>query len=170
MTTPTPRAPHRSAEEWIRALGLEPLPGESGWWAPHFRSAVPVGSDLGPTTACNVIFYLLDAERPINAWHRLASDDTHSLLDGGPVENLTGADDGILRTTVLDADHPVISVPAGSYKALRLLQPDTFALMGSVVTPAWTPERVRIEPPALRMRPEWLTDALMSALTTGIPA
>jgi len=163
------RPAHRSAREWIDTLGLEPLAGESGWWAPHFRSAVPVASDLGDTTACNVIYYLLDAERPINAWHRLASDDTHMLLDGGPVEYLTVADDGIVRTTLLHADHPVISIPAGSSKALRLIDGAAFALMGSVVTPAWTPERVRIEPPELAERPGWLTDALMSALTTGIP-
>ncbi len=64
----------------------------------------------------------------------------------------------------------MISIPAGSHKALRLLEPGAFALMGSVVTPAWTPERVRIGPPVLASRPAWLTDALMTALTTGEPA
>jgi len=58
-------------------------------------SAVPVASELGDTTACNVISYLLDVERPINAWHHLASDDTHMLLDGGPVEYLTVEADGV---------------------------------------------------------------------------
>ncbi|WP_460774287.1 cupin domain-containing protein [Microbacterium sp. GXF7504] len=158
-----------SSADWIERLGLQPLEGESGWWAPVFRSTVPVASELGDTTACNVIHYLLDAERPINAWHHLASDDTHMLLDGGPVEYITVDEAGAVRTTVLDAAHPVISIPAGSYKALRLLEPDSYALMGSVVTPAWTPERVRIEPPVLRDRPEWLTDDLMHALTTGFP-
>lgn len=131
---------------------------------------MPVASELGDTTACNVISYLLDAERPINAWHHLASDDTHMLLDGGPVEYLTVEADGEVRATVLDAAHPVISIPAGSYKALRLLEPDSFALMGSVATPAWTPERVRIEPPTLQARPAWRTDELMCALTTGFLA
>ncbi len=163
---------HPRAASWISRLGLEELAGESGWWAGRFLSAVPHPAPSGtPTTACNTIYYLLEPARPINAWHWLASDDTHVLIDGGPVEYFVVGPDGAVRRSVLDdTAQPMISVPAGSYKALRLVDPDGFALMGSVVAPAWAPDRVRIEPPAHLRRPQWLDDALMTALTTGVPA
>lgn len=164
-------SPHPRAASWIDRLGLQVLEGESGWWAGRFVSALPHPDSSGtPTTACNAIYYLLEPTRPINAWHVLASDDTHVLIDGGPVEYLVVAPDGEVQRIVMDAvRNPMITVPAGSYKALRLVDSDGFALMGSVVAPAWTPDRVRVEPPVHVQRPEWLDDALMHALTTGRP-
>ncbi|MGP3536530.1 cupin domain-containing protein [Microbacterium sp. RD1] len=159
---------HPRAAYWIEHLGLEVLEGESGWWTGRFRSAVDVNGAGGPSVACNAIYYLLEPSRPINAWHWLASDDTHVLIEGGPVEYIVAAADGVVSRSVVNGGaNPMISIPAGSHKALRLTAPDSFALIGSVVAPAWTPERVRVEPPALRERPPWLTDDLMRRLTTG---
>lgn len=161
--------PHPRAAYWIAHLGLEVLEGESGWWTGRFRSAVDVQAAGGPSVACNAIYYLLEASRPINAWHWLASDDTHVLIEGGPVEYVVATAGGAVSRTIVDAGaNPMISIPAGSYKALRLTAADGYALIGSVVAPAWTPERVRVEPPPLRQRPTWLTDELMGRLTTGV--
>jgi uncharacterized protein len=162
---------HPRADEWIERLGLSVLEGESGWWAPAFRSDVAVRtSDDVESPASNAIYYLLDPRRPINAWHWLASDDTHVVVDGGPVEYIVVSEDGsVTRSVILRETRPMISVPAGSYKALRLVDPAGFALVCSIVTPAWTPERVRVEAPAHIVRPSWLDDATMSAFTTGIP-
>ncbi|WP_125132076.1 cupin domain-containing protein [Microbacterium sp. 10M-3C3] len=165
-----PLSPHPRAAAWIQRLGLEVLEGESGRWAGRFVSEVPhTESGRQDTTACNAIYYLLEPERPINAWHWLASDDTHVLIDGGPVEYIVVDPAGDVQRIVVDAEtRPMISVPAGSHKALRLCDPDGFALVGSVVAPAWAPDRVRIEPPAHARRPPWLDDALMAELTTGV--
>lgn len=163
MTSQNPRAAF-----WIERLGLTVLEGESGWWAGAFRSSVPVAADGAGTTACNAIYYLLEPGRPINAWHWLASDDTHVLIEGGPVEYVVAAADGTVTRTLVDSGStPMISIPAGSSKALRLVDPGGFALIGSVVAPAWAPDRVRIGAPRLRSRPPWLTDDLMRSLTTG---
>lgn len=165
----TPPGTHPRAAYWIEHLGLEVLEGESGWWTGRFRSAVEVSAAGGPSVACNAIYYLLEPSRPINAWHWLASDDTHVLIEGGPVEYVVATADGAVSRTIVDAGaNPMISVPAGSYKALRLTAADGYALIGSVVAPAWTPDRVRVEPPALTERPTWLTDDLMGRLTTGV--
>ncbi len=160
---------HPRADEWIERLGLRVLEGESGWWAPAFRSDVEVRTaDGAASPAANAIYYLLDPRRPINAWHWLAVDDTHVIVDGGPVEYVVVDSDGaVTRSVVSRETRPMITVPAGSYKALRLVDSAGFALICSVVTPAWTPERVRIEPPAQIMRPSWLDDLTMSELTTG---
>lgn len=161
---------HPRADEWIERLGLSVLEGESGWWSPAFRSDVEVRTVDGVASpAANAIYYLLDPCRPINAWHWLAVDDTHVIVDGGPVEYVVADSDGVVTMSVVSREtRPMITVPAGSYKALRLVDPEGFALICSVVTPAWTPERVRIEPPVRIVRPSWLDDATMSELTTGI--
>jgi predicted cupin superfamily sugar epimerase len=153
-----------TAAEWIVALDLEVLDGESG------RFAVVHGHE-----ASSSIYYLLDAELPVNLWHWLASDDVHVLVDGGPVEYVIVPPSGPARRHVLGLDVaagqvPVVPVPADSYKGLRLLDPADYALMVTVVAPPWTPERVRIEtPPAdvvarARDGAPWLTDELVELL------
>lgn len=161
---------HPRADEWIERLGLRVLEGESGWWTPAFRSHVEVRTVDGVASpAANAIYYLLDPRRPINAWHWLAADDTHVIVDGGPVEYVVVDSDGVVTSSVVTREtRPMITVPAGSYKALRLVDPAGFALICSVVTPAWTPDRVRIGPPTRIERPAWLDDLTMSELTTGV--
>ncbi|WP_345800404.1 cupin domain-containing protein [Microbacterium sp. AZCO] len=118
--------PSDRAAFWRRALQLEPLPVESGWWAPRSRSNVAVTEGEDTLAAHNSIYYLLDAERPVNYWHRLASDDIHVLIEGGPVEYLLATDAGTIERQVLGTDvdageQPVVVCPAGTTKALRLL-------------------------------------------------
>ncbi|MDQ1128108.1 cupin domain-containing protein [Microbacterium sp. SORGH_AS_0888] len=167
-----PLAADRSAS-WRRALALEPLPIESGWWAPLSRSTLRVREGGAELDAHSSIYYLLDEERPVNYWHRLAPDDVHVLLDGGPVEYVIVSSTGEVTRRVLghrvDAGQElVIPCAAGSTKALRLLDPKGFALIASVLTPAWTPDRVWFEPPAVPddAAPEWFDAALVAALTS----
>lgn len=141
------------SERWISGLGLEPLAGESGWWRLADASALEVGFGDARLPAFSAIYYLLDAERPVNVWHRLDSDDTHVLIDGGPVEYTVlheerGAARLVLGRDLEAGQTPMLTAPGGSWKALRLLDPEGFALMATVVTPAWTPEGVRVGLPA----------------------
>ena len=125
-------------------------------------------------TAFSAAYYLLDAQRPVNLWHRLDSDDTHVLIDGGPVEYVLLHDDHAPTRLVLGRDltagqTPMLTAAGGSWKALRLLDPDGFALMGTIVTPAWTPEGVRIGLPAHEAERwtgsvPWLTPSMIEQL------
>ncbi|RIX27840.1 cupin domain-containing protein [Amnibacterium setariae] len=163
-----------TAQDWIDALGLEPLPGESGWWGPVSTSeaSVAVGSRTLP--AYSAIHYLLEPARPVNVWHWLEPDDTHVLVDGGPVEYVIltpgrPASRVVLGRDVAAGQTPVLTAPAGSWKALRLLDPNGFALMTTVVTPEWTEDRVRIGlPPEGAERwigtEPWLTRELVERL------
>lgn len=164
------------ATRWISELALEPLAGESGWWAPVGASEISVVLGDAELPAFNAIYYLLDPERPVNVWHSLDSDDTHVLVDGGPVE-YTMLRDGhapvrrVLGRDVTAGQSPMLTAPAGSWKALRLIEPEGFALLGSVVTPAWTPERVRIGLPADAVAQwadaaPWLTESEIERLGT----
>ena len=164
----------RTAAHWIDALGLVPLPGESGWWAPAGASAARVAVGGRELPAYSAIHYLLDAARPVNVWHRLEPDDTHVLVDGGPVEYVILQDGRPPRRTVLGRDvaagqTPALTAPAGCWKALRLLEPDSFALMTTVVAPGWSEDRVRIGlPPDEAERwigtAPWLTGDLVDRL------
>lgn len=164
----------RTAQQWIEELGLEPLPGESGWWAPASVSEATVVSGGRELPAYSAIHYLLDAARPVNVWHRLEPDDTHVLVDGGPVEYVILTEGRPPQRVVLGRDvaagqTPVVTAPAGSWKGLRLLDTDGFALMTTVVTPGWTEDRVRVglpEAEAARWTGSapWLTADLVARL------
>jgi uncharacterized protein len=136
-------------EAWIGALGLQVLEGESGWFGELARSQlhVPLGDGHSPVSSS--IWYLLTPERPVNYLHHLTGDDTHVLVEGGPVDYWWFTDDGRAEHAVCGRDlsrgeRPAVAVPGGSWKGLRLADGAEYALMVTVVTPAWTPASVTI--------------------------
>jgi len=166
-------AVQRRSSELIERLGLEVLPGESGWWTAVARSAVKVTTAGGrQLPASNTIYYLLSPDRPVNFWHWLEGDDIQVLVEGGPVEYVIVPTTGLPQRHVLgrmdDGQVPVVFAPGGSWKGLRLLEPQEYALVVSTVTPAWTPGGMRIGMPddvleqAVGITP-WLTRELLEA-------
>ena len=158
--------------ELIDRLGLEVLAGESGWWTAIARSSVDVAVDERRLPASNTIYYLLSPDRPVNFWHWLEGDDIQVLVEGGPVEYVIVPTAGLPQRHVLgrleDGHAPVVVAPGRSWKGLRLLEPDSYALMVSTVTPAWTPGGMRIGMPddviaqSVGLTP-WLTRDLLEA-------
>lgn len=150
MSTPSSPLPASSrARELIAALKLEFLAGESGYFAPAGRSAQMVISGGRSLAAQSRIFYLLTRDLPINHLHRLASDDTHVLLEGGPVDYFIFHPDGRAEQLTLGRDiapgrSPMIAVPAGCWKALRLAAGTEYALMANILSPEWTADRAEI--------------------------
>lgn len=134
------------ARELIVALGLRPLEGESGYFAEMGRSALTVTQRGRSLAAQSRIFYMLTRDRPVNFVHWLDSDDTHVLLEGGPVDYFVfDPDGGASKGTVEeDAIRRVITVPAGSGKALRLRPDARYALLVNVLSPEWTKDRMRL--------------------------
>lgn len=61
-----------SAEDLIRELSLEPLPGEGGMWAPIFNNG-----------AASAIYFLM--KRPdFSAWHRIPEQEMWIHVAGSP--------------------------------------------------------------------------------------
>jgi predicted cupin superfamily sugar epimerase len=136
------------AREIIATLDLKFLPGESGYFGQIGRSVQTVTHGGRELCAQSQIYYLLTAELPVNYLHWLASDDTHILLEGGPVDYFIFHPDGRAERLTLGRDlasgqQLVVAVPADCWKALRLHPGARFALMANVLSPGWTPDGVK---------------------------
>jgi predicted cupin superfamily sugar epimerase len=147
---PAPPVPSDArAGELIRALNLEVLPRESGYLGIIGRSAQTVTVDGRTLAVQSQNYYMLTLDRPVNYLHWLAPDDTHILLEGGPVDYFIFHPDGRAETVTLGLDlaagqRPVVAVPGGCWKALRLRDGARYALMANALSPEFTPDRVKI--------------------------
>ena len=169
---PPPAEPR--ARALIADLKLDYLPGESGYFGLIGRSAQTVEVGARSLAAQSQIYYLLTRECPVNYLHWLASDDTHILLEGGPVDYFVFHPDGRAEKFTLGRDHAagqrlVVAIPGGCHKALRLHPGAGYALMGNVLSPEWTPDRVKIGagPEFIRRyraTAPWATDAFLREL------
>jgi predicted cupin superfamily sugar epimerase len=152
LTSPPPAPPVPSdarARELIRILHLRVLPKESGYLGIIGRSAQTVAVDGRTLAVQSQNYYLLTRDRPINYLHWLASDDTHILLEAGPVDYFIFHPDGRTEKVTLGVDlaagqRPVVAVPGGCWKALRLHDGAPYALMANALSPEFTPDRVKI--------------------------
>jgi predicted cupin superfamily sugar epimerase len=137
------------ARELIRTLHLTVLPKESGYLGIIGRSAQMVTVNGRALAVQSQNYYMLTRDRPINFLHWLAPDDTHILIEGGPVDYFIFHPDGRSEKLTLGLDlvagqRPVVAVPGGCWKALRLRDGASYALMANTLSPEFTPDRVKI--------------------------
>jgi len=137
------------ARELIQQLKLEPLPKESGYLGIIGKSTQVAAVNGRPLALQSQNYYMLTRELPINYLHWLAPDDTHILIEGGPVDYFIFHPDGRVEKVTLGMDlargeRPVVAVPGGCWKALRLHDGAGYALMANTLSPEFTPDRVRI--------------------------
>ena len=137
------------ARELIQTLHLTVLPKESGYLGIIGRSAQMVTVDGRALAVQSQNYYMLTRELPINYLHWLVPDDTHILIEGGPVDYFIFHADGRAEKITLGFDvaagqRPVVAVPGGCWKALRLHKSASYALMANTLSPEFTPDRVKI--------------------------
>src|SRR5581483_6725706 len=137
------------AHELIEQLHLAVLPKESGYLGLIGSSAQKIPVDGKPIAVQSQVYYMLTRDRPVNYLHWLASDDTHILIEGGPVDYFIFHPDGRVEKVVLGRDvahgeRPLVPVPGGCWKALKLHKGANYALMANALSPEFTPDRVRI--------------------------
>jgi hypothetical protein len=137
------------ARELIELLHLSMLPKESGYLGLIGESAQKVQMDGRSLRVQSQVYYMLTTDRPVNYLHWLAPDDTHILIEGGPVDYFIFHPDGhaekiVLGRNVAAGQRPVVAVPGGCWKALRLHAGARYALMANALSPEFTPDRVRI--------------------------
>ena len=141
--------PDTRARELIQTLHLNVLPKESGYLGIIGRSSQVVTVDGRALAVQSQNYYMLTRDRPINYLHWLVPDDTHILIEGGPVDYFIFHPDGHAEKVTLGLDlaageRPVVAVPGGCWKALRLRPGASYALMANTLSPEFTPDRVKI--------------------------
>jgi uncharacterized protein len=144
------------ARDLIRMLKLSVLPRESGYLGIIGVSAQRVMVNRRKVAVQSQNYYMLTRDLPINYLHWLAPDDTHILIEGGPVDYFIFHPDGRAEKITLGMDlaageRPVVAVPGGCWKALRLHPGASYALMANTLSPEFTPDRVKIG-----AGPEWV--------------
>jgi len=137
------------ARELMRVLNLHVLPKESGYLGLIGASTQKTPVDGRSLAVQSQVYYMLTRDWPINYLHWLASDDTHILIEGGPVDYFIFHPDGhvekvVLGRNVAAGQRPVVAVPGGCWKALLLHPGANYALMANALSPEFTPDRVRI--------------------------
>jgi uncharacterized protein len=137
------------ARELIQTLHLTVLPKESGYLGIIGRSAQMMTANGRSLAVQSQNYYMLTRDLPINYLHWLAPDDTHILIEGGPVDYFVFHPDGhaekiTLGFNIAAGEKPVVAVPGGCWKALRLHDGASYALMANTLSPEFTPDRVKI--------------------------
>lgn len=137
----------RTAEEVIQLLGLEPLPGEGGFYAETYRSPHPLpGAALpdgygGARSLATAIYYLL-TPASFSSLHRLPGDEVYHFYLGDAVEMLRLHGDGRGEVIRLGADlaageRPQVVVPGGVWQGARLVEGGRWALLGTTMAPGF---------------------------------
>lgn len=133
----------------MHALSLKPLPKESGYLGLIGQSAQTIPDGQRRLAVQSQVYYMLTRTSPINYLHWLAPDDTHILIEGGPVDYFIFCTDRraskiTLGRDVVSGQRPLVAVPGGCWKALQLHSGAGYALMANTLSPEFTPDRVRI--------------------------
>ena len=135
--------------ELIQTLQLRPLAKESGLLGIVGVSRQKTAGAGASLAVQSQNYYMLTDQMPLNYLHWLASDDTQILIEGGPVDYYIFHPDGhselvTLGTDVAHGQRPVVAVPGGCWKALRLHEGVKYALMANALSPEFTTDRVKI--------------------------
>lgn len=132
-----------TAEEYIRALPMEPLVDEGGWFAPVWRAE--------DDKSVSVIYYLLKAGE-VSRWHRLRSAEVWTWHAGGTLEmTLGGTGDWPAKARTTQTVGPgsfVGAVPAGTWQTTKVKEGD-FALVSCVVVPAFQDAECELPHPSV---------------------
>jgi predicted cupin superfamily sugar epimerase len=144
-----PLATPQRAQELIETLGLKPLNIEAGLFAVERVSDLPVMAGDGSSPASNAIYLMLTRDVPQNYIQWLYSDDYQVLIEGGPADYYLFYPDGSSEKITMGRDvaagqRPLVPAPAGSAKAIVLAPEAEYLLVGSILSPAWSPARARI--------------------------
>lgn len=172
--TPSVAPSDPGARRWVELLKMDVLPNESGYLGLIGTSDQKIFVHGRMLAVQSQVYYMLTKELPVNFLHWLESDDTHILLDGGPVDYFVFHPDGREEKFTLGKDVAagqvlVVPVPGGCWKALKLHPGVGYALMANALSPEFTRDRVRIGEGAawiakFKGKTPWATEAFLREL------
>ncbi len=133
-----------SPADVIRVLGLEPLPGEGGYYRETYRSSADVepGAPFNGSRSMSTAIYYFLSHDTFSAMHRLPGDEIFHFYMGDPVEMLELFPNGHGRITILGTDlrtmQPQHVVPGGTWQGSRLIDGGAWALLGTTMSPGFS--------------------------------
>jgi len=137
-----------SAEDIIDEFGLEPLPGEGG----YFRQTwVSPASATGIDPVGTAIFYLVTPDS-WSALHRLTDDEVFHFYLGDPCVMVMAWAPGEVREVRLGellrfGERVQHVVPAGWWQGTQLAPGGEWALLGTTMAPGFRPEGFELATP-----------------------
>lgn len=139
----------RRSKELVDELNLKFLNVEAGLFDVVRVSELEVEIDGEKSAASNVIYLMLNQDQPINYMQWLFSDDYQVLIEGGPADYYLFYADGTTEKITMGRDisvgqNMIVPAPGGTAKAIVLHDDAEYILMGSILSPAWSPHRARI--------------------------
>ncbi len=128
-------------EEVIKKLNLEPLPVEGGYFRRFYESEF-LHSDQRPHASA--IHYLV-TRQSFSSLHRLkTAEEIFIFCAGDPVEQIQLSHHGIEHYrmgTKLQSNHRTqVVVPANRWQGTKLVSGGTWALLCTIVVPAYLPQ------------------------------
>lgn len=134
------------AEEVIKLLGLEPLPGEGGFYHQTYKAKGIIPASIlpqhsGERAYGTAIYYLVTPES-FSALHLVPQDEIFHFYLGDAVEMLQIKENGETRTLLIGPDlkrgqRPQVVAPGNTWQGTRLLQGGKWALLGCTVCPGF---------------------------------
>src|SRR4051812_40516991 len=124
-----------TAEDIIRKLNLEPLPGEGGYFRETYKSSTkcqPFSTNSSQRVAGTAIYFLITSEN-FSALHRLLFDEVYHFYAGDPVDLIQIDQNGLLKKYILGSDilnneSPQIVVSKGIWQGSRVREGGQWSL------------------------------------------
>lgn len=137
------------AEEIIKSLDLRLVPKESGLRGVIGRTLPETLVDGKPMAVQSRNYFMLSKTTPVRFLHRLDSEETHILVEGGTVDVYVFCSNGRAELQTMTHaftkdDEPIAVVPPGCWQAAVLRPGEEFALMVSTQAPEWRSDRERV--------------------------
>ena len=139
-----------SADQIIKALGMEPLNVEGGLFIQSYVSSEIIDKQNLPSRykidkpMSTAIYYLLTSESDsFSALHKLSTDEIFHFYLGDPIEMLELHPDGRSEVTVLgpeimDGQKVQHVVKRGVWQGSRLIDGGDWALLGTTMAPGYS--------------------------------
>ena len=136
----------KKAEEVVALLDLQPHP-EGGFFKEVYRSAEFIPESVldskyeGSRNAATSVYFLLTS-KSFSAFHRIHQDEIWHFYQGSALELhiITPAGEHSVKRVgndILQGDIPQVVVPGGQWFGARVIEPDSYSLVGCSVSPGF---------------------------------
>jgi predicted cupin superfamily sugar epimerase len=130
----------------VRTFDFQPIPHEGGYFFSTYHSdaTVPGLTPEAPSRLAGSAIYFLLKPGDFSALHRLKEDEIYHYYTGSPIELLQLLPDGTGHVTICGpqfwkGQQPQVVVKHGTWQGSRPLDPHGYALLGTTMTPGFTP-------------------------------